>query len=315
MVDVIDPPLMRIGQRLYRKNLSRESTQTVPVGYLEEDEFIPLDDGHDNRDITNEPSRCVECKTVYIVGAIDARGDSFHANLYVPPMFYGSVIGQRGFIKQELEQKFVCKLKIPQHGVSSSYIEISAKCERQILAVADRIECIVSDARRKSRPNYFVCLPCTTPHILKSYAKFKEDVLAKAEADTTDAYFGVDEDLFIKETKLHLTLAVLLLVDQREVALASQLLADFGKQKIVNEKPFKLSIRGLNCMNDEPKSAYVLYATVSSNRTQHLCGNLFFNRMHFLFILSPARRGCRKKTFADLSRQPVRLLHQTWTVA
>jgi len=177
-------------------------------------------------------------------------------------MFYGSVIGQRGFIKQELEQKFVCKLKIPQHGVSSSYIEISAKCERQILAVADRIECIVSDARRKSRPNYFVCLPCTTPHILKSYAKFKEDVLAKAEADTTDAYFGVDEDLFIKETKLHLTLAVLLLVDQREVALASQLLADFGKQKIVNEKPFKLSIRGLNCMNDEPKSAYVLYATL-----------------------------------------------------
>ncbi|VDD74488.1 unnamed protein product [Mesocestoides corti] len=273
-MDVLSPPIIKIRNKLFRKNPTRSATSEIlPVGHLEE-EFDAIDVEADSE---------IEVDHVcHIVGRIESRPDGFVAQLYVPPVFYGFIIGAKHAKQSELQTEFSCKLKIPDLRSSSSHIQVSAKTEANIRGVFNRIKWIISKSRPQMRPTHFICLPGTNEALRDAYVSFKKEVLELVERDNERAYRGIDADLFVSEHKLHFTLATLFLADQREVKLASQLLTTFmdttEEGKAFDRTPLRLTIRGFDTMNDDPRSARVLYMTLHENaqsrRLQSLANGL-----------------------------------------
>ncbi|KAF4521514.1 hypothetical protein B566_EDAN012203 [Ephemera danica] len=107
------------------------------------------------------------------------------------------------------------------------------------LSVPSMVMAKVKEVRATGKPiTHFVCIPVTTQEVLQSFSKFKSEVLTYPDADET---------LLQTPMKLHLTLAVLQLLDEKEVRAASQLLEDFAKTEIRNitkGKPIEFSITG-----------------------------------------------------------------------
>ncbi|VDN96089.1 unnamed protein product [Rodentolepis nana] len=259
--NVLSPPLVKMGNKLYRKNPSKSSNASlVPVGHLVED-FDPSEQTAED-DLAND-------ETCHFVGNIGATSGGYVANLYVPPIFYSFIIGAKHSKLLELEAEFSCKLNVP--GVQSTHeeIKISAQSENNIRRVARRIAWIVSEARPKMKPTHFVCLPAVSDTIKKNYLALKNEVLELTESDQTGFFRGIEPDLFVSEHKLHITLATLFLADQREVRLASQLLSTFMDKTVegraFDRSPLRLTIRGFDVMNDDPRSVQVLYMCLHEN--------------------------------------------------
>ena len=260
--DILSPSIIKLGNKLYRKNPIKSNSSTmVPVGRLEE-----MGES-DEQALDNEFSSDQLC---HLVGEIKCKNEGYEANLYVPPIFYPLIIGVKHVQKQELESEFSCRLNIPGSQSPLSQIKIFAKSEASIRGVARRIAWIASESRPKMKPTHFVCLPVISDVIKDSYLAFKKELLELVEKDQERAFRGIDADLFVSEHKLHFTLATLFLADQREIRLASQLLTTFldktDEGKAFDRSPLCLTIRGLDSMNDDPRSSKVLYMCVSHFR-------------------------------------------------
>ncbi|KAL5967279.1 Activating signal cointegrator 1 complex subunit 1 [Taenia solium] len=259
--DILSPSLMKIDNKLYRKNPIKSTNSTmVPVGCLE-NELEPEEEPTNNEFDSDQ--------TCHLVEDIKPEFGGYVAKFYVPPIFYSRIIGAKQVKRHELESEFFCRLNIPGPQSSLSHINIIAKSEANIRSVIRRISWIVSECRTKMKPTHFVCLPVINDAIKESYLKFKKTVLEHVETDKEGAFHGIDSDLFVSEHKLHFTLATLLLADQKEVRLASQLLTSFLNQtdegRAFDHSPLCLTIRGIDCMNDDPRSAQVLYMSLKEN--------------------------------------------------
>nr|CDS29805.1 Activating signal cointegrator 1 complex subunit [Hymenolepis microstoma] len=272
--NILSPPLVKMGNKLYRKNPSKSlNAPLVPVGHLVED-FDPNEQTAED-DLDND-------KTCHFVGNIQATSGGYVANLYVPPIFYSFIIGAKHSKRLELEAQFSCKLNVPGFQSAQEHIEITAQSENDVRGVARRIAWIVSEARPKMKPTHFVCLPVVSDLIKKNYLTLKNEVLEFAESDRTGTFRGIEPDLFVSEHKLHITLATLFLADHREVRLASQLLSTFLDRTVegraFGRSPLHLTIRGFDVMNDDPRSVQVLYMClhegIQSRRLQVLANGL-----------------------------------------
>lgn len=260
--DILSPPLIRIGNKLYRKNPIKSTNSTVvPVGCLET-ELEPEEESANNEFDSDQ--------TCHLVEDIKYESGGYVAKLYVPSIFYPRIVGVKQAKRQELESEFSCRLNVPGPQSSLPHINIFARSEASIRGAIRRISWIVSECRSRMKPTHFVCLPAINNAIKESYLKFKRAVLEHVEADKEGAFRGIDGDLFVSEHKLHFTLATLFLADQKEVRLASQLLTSFMDQtddgRAFDHSPLCLTIRGIDCMNDDPRSARVLYMSVSFYR-------------------------------------------------
>ncbi|BHF76296.1 activating signal cointegrator 1 complex subunit [Sparganum proliferum] len=281
-MDTLLPPIIKIGRRLYRKNPSRSSTEIVPVGHLEDDvdlnfqgEPLTVEDVEDEF-IFSGPT------TVSLAKPISFEQGKYTGTVYVPKIFHKNVIGGNRTTQRKLETDLNCKLLIPNQSSPDAHIKIVAETSANISAVLSRIGCILTDARCFLPPTHFVCLPVLHPLARESFVNFREQVLKSAHNDQNRLYGYVDADLFPAESKLHFTLATLLLADEREVSFASKLLTSFATtqlgESLSKDGPFRLTIRGFDCMNDDPKSAYVLYARLLDNaeagRLQTVANNI-----------------------------------------
>lgn len=257
-MDILSPQIIKLGKKLYRKNQIRGTApHMIPVGYLEEElQDISLTD--------HRP--CETDQTCFLVGAIQSDHGAFTARLYVPPIFYKVIIGVKHTKKLEIERQFSCKLRIPGLSSTDNHITISAPSEAAITRACERIAFIVSESRASMKPTHFICLPALHKSLKEAYCAFIRDILERCEKDNERAFRGIDLDLFVSEHKLHFTIVTLLLADQREVNFATRLLNTFLEEteegKAFDRSPLRLTIRGLDCMNDDPRSARVLYATV-----------------------------------------------------
>ncbi|KAM3173614.1 hypothetical protein ACTXT7_012158 [Hymenolepis weldensis] len=257
--NILSPPIVKSGNKLYRKNPDKNSNPLlVPVGHLNED--------IDPSEPTAEDESTKD-QTCYFVGDIKAESGGYVANFHVPPIFYPFIIGTKHAKRQDLESEFSCRLNIPGIQSAHNQIKITAKSESNIRGVARRIAWIVSEARPKMKPTHFVCLPVVNDVIKEKYLAFKNEVLELTERDQTGAFRGIESDLFVSEHKLHFTLATLFLADQGEVRLASQLLSTFmdktDEGRAFDRSPLCLTIRGVDLMNDDPRSARVLYMSIN----------------------------------------------------
>lgn len=134
--------------------------------------------------------------------------------------------------------------------------------KRGIKIARRRIDLLIEASRKKIRPTHFLSIPLNDGHIIMKFNEFKTDVLNNLNAR------GVDNTVFQTPSKLHLTLGMLILLDDAERKQAIDAL-DYCKEHIIKpivDKYEKITVRmqGIDIMNDDPAETSILYATVTN---------------------------------------------------
>ncbi|XP_013188828.2 activating signal cointegrator 1 complex subunit 1 isoform X1 [Amyelois transitella] len=246
-MDILKPELIWIEGRCYRVNdPTTEVTafqehdlyeNDMPVVYLpEEDEE---DDGFEVVKIDN---------------------DRYTTRLHVSKHYIGSIIGKKGSMRSRIEKETKTDIKIPRQSQNGD-ITIFGSSIANVKAARRRINMIVMSSRMKQRATHFISIPVNGPAVMKNFEQFKEAVLKSCSMCR-----GIEESLFIKAHKLHITVGVMCLMDNEERVHASKLFTE-AKDKIVmpiirDYLPLKIRLKGLSYMNDDPKEIDVLYCTV-----------------------------------------------------
>ncbi|XP_071955789.1 activating signal cointegrator 1 complex subunit 1-like isoform X2 [Antedon mediterranea] len=253
-MDVLKPPIVNVGGRFYRKILTSESrgcNESEQAPYIE-DEFT-CDDGP-----------CV-------IDDIKLIEQGYQIQINVPSAFYGYIIGKKGETRKRIETETGANIIIPK-GQANEVITIKSEVKKNVAAARDRINLLVESARRRQPFTHFLSIPLITPKITEAVNKFKTDVLK-----TCSQSEGLHETMFQKSQHLHLTLGTMVLMNKHEVDKAINLLEKCRTSiisAILHGEPLKVSLSGLEYMNDDPAEVDVLYCKVqptdNSNKLQLL---------------------------------------------
>lgn len=122
-----------------------------------------------------------------------------------------------------------------------------------------------SSAHSRPRFTHFLSISFATAEIKDNFLKFKNEVLN--DQDLTD----IDELLFQRPEKLHLTLLMLALHDDQDKLRAQECLQNC-RDVIGDDLQVKLA--GIKSMNDNSSAVNVLYARVDSERLQDIGNKL-----------------------------------------
>ncbi|XP_014478832.1 PREDICTED: activating signal cointegrator 1 complex subunit 1 isoform X2 [Dinoponera quadriceps] len=189
----------------------------------------------------------------------------FKHTFYVPKIFYSHIIGAKGTILKKLEVETKATIYVPKKKDQDENIVITAQDRKAIVSAKHRIDLLVEASKKKIRFTHFLSIPLNTEEIIEKYYSFKNNVL---ENYGKTAY-NIDESLFQTSSKLHLTIGVLKLFDDKEKEQAVNALMHC-KENIIDpilEKagPLNIHLRGVACMNDDPTEVKVLFAQVTPN--------------------------------------------------
>ncbi|KAF7257272.1 hypothetical protein EG68_05776 [Paragonimus skrjabini miyazakii] len=269
MESTLHPQLLHLGTKHYRINPSRHSLSaalSVPVGELEElagagDVQCPKDSLEDTLDVT-----------------IEAEDNGFIGRLHVPAMFHRFIVGPRSTSLDQIQRDFSCKVILPHVDSGSEVIIVKASVRSDVHSACRRIRWIQTDARSKTKPTHFISLPANYPELQKNFNLFRKTVLDSAQADKGPDFVGVNSDIFPRPAALHFTLVPLLLANESEVLQACDLLKQFFEATEHRDKisgcPLRLTIQGLEYMNDDPNKTSVLYAKVAPSPDRERLQNL-----------------------------------------
>ncbi|XP_055631759.1 activating signal cointegrator 1 complex subunit 1 [Toxorhynchites rutilus septentrionalis] len=255
-MDVMSPQLMWVGTRCYRVNHvseQRYQTQDDNKPYIEEDLYE-----EDDRELDYD----IEMK----------EGGKLQTSFHVPSTFFAMIIGSKGTARRRLEAETKTQIIVPKQGTEGDIV-VKGTSRKAVAACRQRIELIVLGARTKQQFTHFLSVPLNSSEIKTNYSRFREKVLTELPS-----LFQLDESLFQRVDKLHLTLCTMSLMDNEDRSHAAQLLqecretiiepilADFGAVEI--------RVRGLEYMNDDPHAVDVLYANVESEALQQIADQM-----------------------------------------
>ncbi|XP_021253801.1 activating signal cointegrator 1 complex subunit 1 isoform X3 [Numida meleagris] len=242
MMDVLRPTLVRIGGRVYRKNLIHEQVQQQ-----EEEE----------EDFYTGPSDCADEPCDAFV--VEETEKGFQCRVEVPSPLYKYIIGKKGETKKRLETETRTSISIPKPGVEGEIV-ITGQQRGGVISARTRVDVLLDSFRKKQPFTHFLSFALNQPVIQERFLQFKEEVLEKCSQD-----HGVSSSLFQNPAKLHLTLGTLVLLNEQEIQRACELLQqckeDFVDQ-ITGGKPLTVEVAGVEYMNDDPAMMDVLYAKV-----------------------------------------------------
>ncbi|CAD6234181.1 GSCOCG00007625001-RA-CDS [Cotesia congregata] len=172
-----------------------------------------------------------------------------------------------GSTKKNLESETKTTIKIPSIGSTENNIVIIGKNRSSVISCRQRIDLIVESSRKKLSFTHFVSIPLDYEVIINNFKKFKNEILNDSELK----FSGLSEEFFVSPNKLHLTIGMLLLVDDKEKKNAIETLDACVKniiKPILKEKgPINIKIQGLEIMNDDTEKVKVLYGKVFKNDT------------------------------------------------
>ncbi|NXT35575.1 ASCC1 protein, partial [Pelecanoides urinatrix] len=257
-MDVLRPTLIKIGGRMYRKNLIQEQTYQ----HEEEEENFCAGPG----DCADEP-----CDAF----VVEETEKGFQCRVEVPSPLYKYIIGKKGETKKRLETETRTSISIPKPGVEGEIV-ITGQHRSGVISARTRIDVLLDSFRKKQPFTHFLSFALNQPTIQEKFLQFKEEVLEKCSKD-----HGVSSSLFQNPAKLHLTLGTLVLLNEQEIQKACDLLQrckeDFVDQ-IAGGKPLTVEVAGVEYMNDDPAMTDVLYAKVhmkdGSDRLQVMADQL-----------------------------------------
>ncbi|XP_033004999.1 activating signal cointegrator 1 complex subunit 1 [Lacerta agilis] len=255
-MEVLRPPLIRIGGRVYRKNHNREQ----PHQHEEEDFYAGPEDCADepcDAFVVEETQRGYQC-------AVD-----------IPSPLYKYIIGKKGETKKKIETETRTSIIIPKPGVEGEIV-ITGQHRNGIISARTRIDVLVESFRKKQPFTHFLSFALNQLAVQEKFLQFKEEVLEKCSND-----YGVSSSLFQNPAKLHLTIGTLVLLNEQEIQKAQELLQrckeDFA-DSIAGGKPLTVEVAGVEYMNDDPAMMDVLYAKVrmkdGSNKLQLIADRL-----------------------------------------
>ncbi|XP_069720028.1 activating signal cointegrator 1 complex subunit 1 isoform X1 [Phaenicophaeus curvirostris] len=240
-MDVLRPTLIRIGGRIYRKNLIQEQA------YQEEEED----------DFCAGPGDCADEPCDAFV--VEETEKGFQCRVEVPSPLYKYIIGKKGETKKRLETETRTSISIPKPGVEGEIV-ITGQHRSGVTSARTRIDVLLDSFRKKQPFTHFLSFALNQPAIQEKFLQFKEEVLEKCSKD-----HGVSSSLFQNPAKLHLTLGTLVLLNEQEIQKACDLLQrckeDFVDQ-ITGGKPLTVEVAGVEYMNDDPATTDILYAQV-----------------------------------------------------
>ncbi|XP_026669307.1 activating signal cointegrator 1 complex subunit 1 isoform X2 [Ceratina calcarata] len=243
-MDILQPELIWVDGRCYRvyENVKRVQDACNLSPYVEDDDQTACNDSEEEYDSGID---------------IVPHGSRYKHTFSVAR----SIIGAKGAVHKKLEAETKTQIKIPKIGEDGDIVIIGSD-HRAIKKARTRINLIIETARKRLPKTHFVSIPLNEGQIIMNFNMFKNDVLS----DPAKIPKGVDEMIFQKPSKLHLTIGVLTLLDAAEINKAVEAL-DFCKKHIVKpaiEKYGEIPIRlkGTEIMNDDPSEARVLYAEV-----------------------------------------------------
>jgi len=246
-MDILKPSLVWVQGRCYRKN--QEAEYKVERGYTgEEDDEL-------NGDAEDAHSQEIH----HFQHKLNEFGGGYRVSLQISSHFFPQLIGTGGKSKLRLEKETSTQIVIPKRGVEGDIV-VQGKTSSGVVRCANRIDAMVLACRQKQPFTHFVSLPINSTSMQKAFHQFKQDVLEECEGIQ-----GIDETIFQTSTLLHLTVATMVLTDDRERQLARELLEKCNEEIIMplqNGQPFEVDIVGLEIMNDDPSVVDVLYAKV-----------------------------------------------------
>ncbi|KAJ1957407.1 activating signal cointegrator 1 complex subunit, partial [Dispira parvispora] len=193
--------------------------------------------------------------------------------LAVPVRYHRQVIGKRGLTLKRLEKDTNTRITIPRLGdpqESSEQIVIQGTLE-DIAQAKVFIQSLVEQAGRKPKPlTHFISLPLkgtsefmTRLDTLRTLAlDHYSQILTvptneSSGSDSTELESGpveLNPKLYIRSTRLHLTLAVLSLYEEAELDKATATLQDCASQlcDLLDTQPLFIRLRNLRVMKGTP---------------------------------------------------------------
>jgi activating signal cointegrator complex subunit 1 len=218
--------------------------------------------------------------------AIDylSKENMYVCEMDVAPAFYGVLIGKNGENKQKIEQDTNTQIIFPRRDETGT-VKIKSRTKANVQSARTRIEIAIERNRQIQPFTHFLSIPIcqssSSNNLKDKFEEFKKNVLEQCSNER-----GITAELFQQPTKLHLTIATLVLLSKSEIDFIKDTLQDCTKTLLQQLMPtdkerFIVQIKGLEFMNDDPSFVDVLYAKVqlidqiNSNRLE-----TFLNRLN-----------------------------------
>ncbi|XP_030558239.1 activating signal cointegrator 1 complex subunit 1 isoform X1 [Drosophila novamexicana] len=253
--NVLAPPTQRMSHnRNYRVNIVHDdfggskwnsANEKAVKGYEEPDLYADDDYEEDGAECNIE----------------ELPNGSYKLALHVPKSFYGGLIGFKGSTKRRIESETQTEIYVPRHNETSSDLIIQSSERSNVCAALRKIRLLIDSLRKRMRATHFLAVPLNKGEVQNRFIELKQSIL--------DAQLpGIDEELFISERCIHITLGVYVLLDDAERKEAVNMLQTCRQWLVDLKTPFEIKVKGLEIMNDDPSSTRVLYGTVEAPELQ-----------------------------------------------
>lgn len=221
--------------------------QNEPFNYVT---LRPYDDN--DADLVN----CTEVDDDYDI--VLTKTGKFTTSFYVPSSLLSYIVGTKASKLRSLEKTTNTQIKVPKQNEKGD-VKIIGDTERKVASARTQISMIVMQRKDKLPISHFVSIPMVSQSIKEKLTEFKREILK-------DPARGVTESIFQNPEKLHLTITTLTLVDDEEINAAKTVLNNCYEEvlsKIFDRnKKYRIHLKGLEIMNDDPYSVNVLYGNV-----------------------------------------------------
>ena len=207
----------------------------------------------------------------------------FVVEMDVAQAFYGALIGKSAENKQKLEQETSTQIFFPRRD-EIGMVKVRGRTKGNVQSARTRMELIIDRNRQTQSLTHFLSLPIcqslTSKNIKDKYDEFQKNILEQCADER-----GVNKDLFQQANKLHLTITTFVLLSKSEIDFIKDTLEECSQELLRQLMPtdrerFRVQIKGLEFMNDDPSFVDVLYAKVQlvektqSNRLQNFLDRL-----------------------------------------
>lgn len=161
--------------------------------------------------------------------------------------------------KKRVESETKTQIRVPDKQRAQNDVVITGPNRDSIRKSRHRIEMIVLAARNKKPCTHFISIPITSTEIKRRFTAMKQKIM--------DSEYKIDENLFMHEDKLHLTVVPMSLMDNEDREQAAKMLRHCDEtivQPILQRfKDCRMKVSGVECMNDDFSAADVVYAKVN----------------------------------------------------
>ncbi|KAJ3653586.1 hypothetical protein Zmor_012829 [Zophobas morio] len=224
-----------------KSRLSEQTTGAVLAPYDDNDaEMLDCGDLEDNYEIN------------------PTKSGKFITTFYVPSSLHSVIVGARGSKLRELQNTTNTLIKVPRPN-EEPIVKITGHSERSVASARTQIALLVLARRERLSITHFVSIQIYSDNIKRNFLNFKDSILNGPSTR------GIDETIFQKVEKFHLTIVTLALLDEKEIEDTKQLLnrCQSTVQKLFLGKKPKIVVKGVEIMNDDPSEVDVLYGKVS----------------------------------------------------